>query len=437
MQSIRRFIVLFTLSALTLVIFSASLQGYRSSMNTASSLIDNELRNMAALLQAIPPQQVPSSLVTHDLSVQVWRDGQLVVKASNSPSIAIGVFENGFSERNFSGARWRVYSQKTDDQEGWIMVAHPIAERFALTESLILAAITPLILSIPIVALLIYGSVSFGLGPLRELSQRLKQRDAKDLSPITLAKVPSELQAVVGTLNSLFARLDSAFEREKQFSANAAHELRTPLSVMKINLHNLAAASQQADQAMIARLQSDTDRMVQVVNQLLLLSRTSPELFMEQLGDIDPYDIAQQVISDLYPSIDDKQQQVALEGAYRPLKGTRFSFYTLLHNLLGNAIKYSPAHASIQVTLLVQNDALRLMVEDSGPGVPEDKRQQILQRFYRLHSDKHPEKEGAGLGLAIVMQIVSLYHARLSLQQSSLGGLAVIVDFPLSTVARP
>ena len=168
-----------------------------------------------------------------------------------------------------------------------------------------------------------------------------------------------------------------------------------------------------------------------MVNQILLLSRTSPELFHLQLGRVDVFEVAQKVITDLYSKIESRQQEISLEGDSVVLQSTEFTLYTLLQNLIGNAIAYSPDQAVIQVAVQRKGTRVELIVEDSGPGVPEEERANVLKRFHRNKTQEQHRSTGSGLGLAIVGQIVMLHHGQIALGKATLGGLKVVVTLPV------
>ena len=168
-----------------------------------------------------------------------------------------------------------------------------------------------------------------------------------------------------------------------------------------------------------------------MVNQILLLSRTSPEMFHTQLSQVDAFVVAQNVIADLYSKIASKQQEISLEGDSAVLMSTEFTLYTLLQNLIANASAYSPQGAAIQVTVLMKDEQVCLIVEDSGPGIAPHERSQVLKRFYRDQKDEKYKSTGSGLGLAIVGQIVTLHHGSIALGDAALGGLSVTVSLPL------
>ena len=428
MHSIRRTITLVLISSLILVIFSAAIHGYRAALSMSSRFMDQELTTLLYSVALSNGQQV-EDLGSSELVYQIWRNDKLITDSPNQPDKPLTLGADGFSEQNFDGRRWRVYKQTLTDGTT-VIVGQPLQSRVGLTDALTVSVIMPFIYAVPILALIVFMSVSLGLKPLKLLSSKLSNRQGKDLSPVSLPQVPTEMQPVMDTLNTMLLRLNEAFEREQQFASNAAHELRTPLSVMKINLHNLA--KERRDEAgKLQAIQQDTDRMIHVVNQILLLSRTSPEMFHTQLSQVDAFVVAQNVIADLYSKIESKQQEISLEGDSALLMSTEFTLYTLLQNLLANASAYSPQGAAIQVSVLVKDQQVCLVVEDSGPGIAPHERSQVLKRFYRDQKDEKYKSTGSGLGLAIVGQIVTLHHGSIALGDASLGGLSVTVSLPL------
>lgn len=398
-------------------------------MSVSAELMDNELKSVLyalSLSEGLPPNK----LTSNNLAFQIWRDNTLVSHSGITENLPALTKDNGFSDRNFNGQRWRVYKQ-TVNSKLIIIVAQPLNNRVLLTESLTVAAIMPFIYAVPLLALVIFLVVTKGLSPLKTLSTKLAGRKGKDLSPVALASTPTELQPVMDTLNTMFSRLNDAFEREQQFASNAAHELRTPLSVMKINLHNLAT-SMEGEREGLERIQKDADRMIHVVNQILLLSRTSPELFKMQLGRVDVIAVAQKVITDIYTKIEEKQQEISLQGDDVFLMSTEFTLYTLLQNLIANASSYSPNEALIQVAIAKHEGNIVIQVDDSGPGIAPEERENVLKRFYRDQKEDKHKSTGSGLGLAIVGQVVTMHKGTVSLGTSPLGGLRVQVTLPHS-----
>ncbi|WP_342805733.1 ATP-binding protein [Alteromonas sp. M12] len=428
MDSIRKYLTLLLISAIALISFIAALQGYRSGMQMSSVLFDAELKTLAQSITNLPNQindTIPAS--NEDLAIQSWSASNLVLRTSNVPLTPIAPFEIGYSDQNFNAQRWRVYASFNQQTFTWVFVAQPLKTRFELTEEMMISAMTPFFVAIPVLALAIFLLVTYGLAPLRELTSQLSTRRENDFSAIELSRTPEELLPTVNTLNSLLTRLNSAFEREKQFASHAAHELRTPLSVLKINLHNLQQ-SQCSDYEDIKHLQQDTDRMIHVVNQILLLSRTNPEIISANFDTFDPYKIAQKVISDIYVNIDKKNQNIELNGESCEFRGNEFALYTLLQNLISNANKYTPENSDIRINLSLDDKCLHINVDDSGAGIPEHEQAKSTLRFYRGQNHQKSKIEGSGLGLSIVEQIVAMHNGKLTLGKSDLGGLSVLVE---------
>jgi two-component system sensor histidine kinase QseC len=433
-MSIRRYLILILLSLITLVSFAAAIKGYRSSMQKASAVFDEQLMSISHTLTTLQPhKQTQPTPAKNNLAFQIWQNTALQIRSENSPNTAIGGFIPGFAEHNFAGQRWRTYSQEFKPSQRWIIVAQPLSRRFELAEEVILAAVTPLIISIPLLALVIFWIISHGLRPLTTLSIALRAKKADDLQPITLHNVPSELAPVLDTLNQLFERLDGAFSREKRFASDAAHELRTPLSVLKINAHNLALelASKQHHSANMAYLNQGVERMSHVVDQILILHRTNPEQYQASFTELDLSALCRTVISSIYPQIASKQQEIELVGQVETLQGDEFALSILLQNLLSNASKYSPEQSHIRLSLSQDPRQTTIVVEDSGPGIAESEYSRVFERFYRIGGDQHNSNViGCGLGLAITRHIADLHQASVSLEKSkALGGLSVTVQF--------
>jgi len=281
-----------------------------------------------------------------------------------------------------------------------------------------------------------------GLKPLTFLTRALKNKKANDLSQLTISPT-KELAPVTATLNELFLRLSLAFEREKQFASDAAHELRTPLSVLKINLHNLQQSfndlilansgnnSTSLQNLPFAELEQSVERMAHVVDQILTLNRTNPEQMFAENTALNLQALLQESISELYPDIASRGHNIELNSELLSISGNRFAIGILMKNLIANAAKYTPDNGKILVSCLQDANNIILRVEDSGPGIAPTEYSRVFDRFYRVGGDSHNSKVlGCGLGLAIVKHIVELHQADISLSTSkTLSGLCVEVRF--------
>ena len=446
---IRRYLVLMLLSIITLVIFVSAIQGYKASMRKAESVFDNELVSLAQVITAV---KLPKGVITHpatsNFSYQIVFDNQVVTRSDNAPNTLINTLNNGFKEANFLGQRWRTYTDNITDNSAtnaWVIIAQPLKQRFDLAEDIILSAVTPIILVMPLLALIISLAVRQGLKPLTFLTRALKNKKANDLSPLTVSS-STELAPVIETLNELFLRLSLSFEREKQFASDAAHELRTPLSVLKINVYNLKQSFNDvilvnSDKNLTTpsvlpfqQLEQSVERMAHVVDQILTLNRTNPEQILAESAVLNLQELLQECISDLYPYIASRGHEIELNSTPLNILGNRFAIGILLKNLLANAAKYTPDNGKILVSCVQEKNKLILRVEDSGPGIAPAEHARVFDRFYRVGGDSHNSKViGCGLGLSIVKHIVELHQANISLSLSkALFGLCVKIVFSMA-----
>lgn len=440
MSSIRRFLVIVLLATITLVNFLAALHGYRTSMAEAERLFDRQLEDIASVLSASAESLVIASNIRGNagsIAFQIWHADQPL---DGSPALLqeqLAPLKSGYHDVNFNGYRWRAYVRFEPDASRWLIVAQRMDVRFQLAESIIIESVLPVILGLPVEGLLIWLIVGRGLRPLRQLATEMAIKRSNDLSPLSESERPQELDVLTDSINALLCRLDAAFEREKRFAADAAHELRTPLSVLKVQLHNLLRDAA-ADDTQLRSLQAAVDRMGHSVEQVLMLYRMTPDQFTAKFVQLDLSGLTRQAIADLYPQIEARKQQIELVGEQAFMPGDVFAIHTLVTNLLDNASKYSGKGGEIRVHVSSSTDQVILRVEDSGPGIPAAERARVFERFYRVGGDRHKSGvTGSGLGLAIVRHIAEMHHAVIELADSGLGaGLAVIVRFPVASLTE-
>jgi two-component system sensor histidine kinase QseC len=434
-KSIRFYLVVALLSTVALGNFVAAVYGYRSSMIQAQALLDMQLADAATLINTMQPRSVPVvEQPSSRLAFQIWTEnGRLVQRSSNSGETPITELEDGFRDENFEGYRWRTLSRFDDRQRRWILVAERIDIRTQLADDLILRAVVPMVVSLPIIALIVWLVVGNGLSLIKRLAQELRGKRADDLSRLTTSDPPVELAPVVDAINDLLKRLNDSVLRERRFSADAAHELRTPLSAIKVHVHNLRNEfPEHADE--LAILDRDLGRLSHLIEQIMLLYRVTPEHYKANMQKIDLHALAQELIGDLYAEIDKKQQTISLAGTSQVISGDQDSLVILLSNLILNASKYSPEGASIRVFVDHTELGICLGVEDTGPGIPLAEISRVFDRFYRVGGDRHDSKaDGCGLGLAIVKHIADLHHANIILENNAdTPGLTVNVIFPVN-----
>ena len=443
MKSIRTYLLLALLAIITLVTFVSLLKGYNASIKEAHEIFDSRLKNMAEIIATVNHDTRHQVAAKHQYSpsmfVQIWNDDfELITRSDNAPSkllSGLGSTEQ-FKDINFSSYRWRTFTLRDDLLKRWIITAERSDIRYSLAEDVVLASIVPIVLAIPFAALIIWVAIGFGLKPLKALSTQLSYKKAEDLSSVELKNKPEELSQLVLTINDLLYRLDTAFRREQQFSADAAHELRTPISLLKVQLHNLQADN--SHQLDLKPLAQGIDRMGQVIEQILSFYRHSPDQASQTKESVDLYLLTQQFIANNYAQFANKSQQISLLGKTGDMiDGNKFALETLVQNLVSNASKYTPKSGEISVDIRSVSGQLLFSVEDSGPGIPEGLRSRALERFYRVNGDQHDSGiVGCGLGLAIVKQLCVLHQAEIELGKSdTLGGLKVLIRFPTRNVS--
>jgi two-component system OmpR family sensor kinase len=251
------------------------------------------------------------------------------------------------------------------------------------------------------------------------------------------AGVPQEVSLLVAELNLLLTRMGSALQSQRNFVADAAHELRSPLTALKLQLQTLTRAKDDMARAQaVARLQGGVDRASRLVEQLLVLARQDPMSVPASDTVVDLQACIEYAAADVAPLAASKNVEIRLEAAVRTaVEGDAEALRMMTRNLLDNAVRYTPADGSVAVAIASAEGKARLTVEDSGPGISEENRTRVFDRFYRVPGTS---AGGSGLGLAIVKAIVDRHQGSVELGRSALGGLKIEVDLPLhDIVSKP
>ncbi|CCQ09247.1 sensor histidine kinase [Pseudoalteromonas luteoviolacea B = ATCC 29581] len=415
-------LTLIIISSFVLTLFLALLKGYETSYVTAEKQLDEQLYQLGEVLMHVPLAKWPeqSQLYSKRWSAQTEQFSADIFKAvpfETYPDV-------GAYTANLANKRLRIVVMKRDDDTLWL--AQPVERRFELIESLIVSAMTPLVMITPMLALAIAWYIRRSLRPLTLLSKELQLRKANDFSQLSTISTDAEVAPVIERMNQLLTKVEAAYLRERYFASDAAHELKTPISSLKIHLHNLAEGQSES----ILALEQGVAQLNHIVEQMLTLARTEPESWHAQFKPIDILSFTQNLVSDLYEKIESKGQTIELDGKECVIFGCEFTLKTLLGNLLSNAIKYTPKGGVLALTLVEADRKVGWQLDDSGPGMTEEQIARVFDRFYRVGGDKHPSGEkGAGLGMAIVQQVVAIYDASIDLSRSHLGGLRVTVWF--------
>lgn len=335
----------------------------------------------------------------------------------------------GFRDAELNQHHWRLFLLHDRADDLWILVGERVDVRGELAAKIALRSLVPDLLGLPLVALLVWLAVGWGLSPLARMVRLLKSRAPDSLSPLVVGQVPIELEAMVASINRLMAQANELLARERRFLAYAAHELRTPLTVLRIQAHNAAHAPDAGDRgAALKQLDSSVLRATRVVEQLLTLARLEPGAAELDLQPISLLVQVREQLAELTPLALGRQQELTLEApaeANWQLLADAHCLDVLLQNLVSNAVQHTPVGGQVVVCLQAEPDALTLCVQDSGPGVLPEQRERVFEPFFR-----QGPAQGAGLGLAIVARIVELHAARITLDTSPQGGLQVCVRWP-------
>lgn len=443
-RSLRMRLLVFLLAA---IVLAGAVQGalaYRGALEEADALFDYHMQQTALALrsglpvdaQGLGPGANPED-ENHEFIVQVWTNEGLRIFESAVGAALPQIAVLGFTNVQARGGTYRVFSMQTRAQV--IQVAQNMAARRDMARSLALRTLAPLAIMAPLLVLAVWWGVSRSLAPVERVRRQLAQRQADDLSPVSDAQLPDEVQPLVSELNLLFERVRHAFEAQQHFVADAAHELRSPLAALRLQLQGLQRASDDAARAAAAqRLSAGIDRSTRLVEQLLALARQ--EAAATPAEPVDLRAIVQLALADVAPAAQARGMDVGLfdddAGTGKVpviVRGSAEAMRMLVRNLLDNAIKYTPPGGRVDAQVRVENGRALLMVEDSGPGIAEDDRERALQRFVRVTGHGAagaPAALGSGLGLAIVQAVARSHGASVALESSQrLGGLRVVVQW--------
>lgn len=362
------------------------------------------------------------------LVFRVWStSGGLLMQSAAAPMIDPPA-ESGYGAELFDDHDWRTFALVDDTLRVWVAERDDV--RGETVDHIVFQQLAPGVLVLPLIAVLVWMVVGRGLSPLKRVAAEVAQRSPAQLAPLTIDKVPEEIRPLTDALNSLFARLRQAFERERRFTADAAHELRTPLAAIKTQAQvALAETDPEARRRALENIVRGSDRASRLETQLLTLARLDPDAQRPvTLARIDVVEVAREVVADATPIALEKDVELALEGtpsAIAPADPELLS--VLLRNLVENGVRYTRAGSEVVVTIGVEQSAVRVAVDDAGPGIPETERARVFERFYRMLGTG---VSGSGLGLSIVQRIADLHRATVTLGESPQGGLRVELRLP-------
>ena len=442
MQSLRRRLLRAVLLAALLSFTLSGVLTYREAQHEAEEMMDGHLAQSARLLLALVRDNEShlSDLATRlatvrsdqrnlyepPLEFQIGRaDGSLLLRSERAPRASLSA-SPGYSIIDHEGRPWRILDLKSASGDYQVQVGQAIELRDRAALEVAGQSVLPVVLISPLLLLLIYFSIRRGMKPLDDLATDVASRSPENLMPLASRHAPREVQPLVAALNRLLYRLRDTLDAERRFTADAAHELRTPLAVVKVQAQ-VAQRSVDDDDRGHALMQvvAGTDRATRVLEQLLRLARLDPLAGLPHPATIDLAELARQVVADAGPAA--KERNLRLQATSVCVRGDAELLQILLRNLLDNALRYTPAGAAITVFAGLQASEVRLGVADDGPGVAPDDLPRLVERFYR---GREASAEGSGLGLAIAQRIAELHGAHFEVGNLPGGGFVAHLRWP-------
>ena len=439
MTSLRRKLLVALLAAVVLVTLLGVLATYEVAREQLDDVFDYHLRQVALALsdRALARAAARRAGPEMDFSIQIFGEGGVRLYLSRPEAPLPPVSELGYSTVDGPGGRWRVYA--TDAGGQVIQVGQPLKVRGDLAFQAATRTLLPLVVLLPLLALLVWRIVGSGLSPLHRLARAVAARTPAALEPFQEDGVPLEALPLVRSLNALLSRLGAALSAQRDFVADAAHELRTPLAALRLQLQLAERAPDGAARAQaLSDLGAGLERETRLVQQLLTLAQLDPGA-----GPLPPpapvglAGLVRQAVADHAVLAEAKGVDLGasrLEDSAR-VAGDAGSLRTLLANLLDNAVRYTPRGGRVDVSAGVdEGGAPYLEVQDSGAGIPQAERSRVFDRFYRVPG---AGGEGSGLGLSIVAAIAERHGGEVALQDTPGGGLTARVRFSTSTAVVP
>ena len=409
---------------------------YRTARAETEALFDAQMQRIAlslsgslgagALGDDAPAADTPAA---REMIIQIWRaDGVMLYRSPQGrllpPQTVIG-----FSDTVAGGEPYRIYALRTATQV--VQVAQQTEARGRMAGQLALRAVLPVALLAPVLMLIVWWVVGRAIGPIERVRRQVAARRPDDLAPLPTAGLPAEVRPLVGEMNGLLTRLSDAWDALTHFTADAAHELRSPLAALRLQAQSLQRAPDDATRAIATeRLLAGIDRATRLVEQLLALARQEGAGEGAELVSLDLTALARNALADAEPEAARHAIALTLDAptAHVVLRADEAALAVLLRNLLGNALRHTPPGGQVRVGVREEASVIDLTVEDSGPGIAPDERARVLDRFYRVPGTPG---HGSGLGLAIVRAIAERHGAALTLDASpTLGGLRVMLRWP-------
>jgi two-component system, OmpR family, sensor histidine kinase TctE len=338
-------------------------------------------------------------------------------------------FKNAvWNDKNF---RVATHCTSIDKVEFHVTVMETTLRRTSALQNFLTTTLGPNLIFTVLALLCVWYTVRIGLAPLKSLEQQLSQKNQNDLSLLLIDGYPPEIKPILSKLNELLAHLDKSHTNQRRFLADAAHQLRTPLTCLQTNMEIFIA--QQSENFSSTRLQNafaSIERMSHLVSKLLAFARAEDVFQKAEKHSLDLSTVVEEVSSELFDFALEKSIEISFELSHVFVTGIEWMLQEVVVNLIDNAIRYTPAQGQIHINCDQQNGVVFLEVRDSGPGIKESYRELVLERFFRIPGT---QSEGCGLGLSVVNQICKQHDAQLTFEHNIPSGLIARIEFPSIT----
>lgn len=439
MNSLRGRLFVILVAATTLVWLCGFLWIYAGSKARLERVLDARLQEAARMVSSLVSQGGPTVLSSdrwpaaaveyeRQLSCQIWSlDGQLLARSGSAPDIVPAAGGEGFADRDMDGETWRFYVIENPAKGVRVMVGDRLGLRDQLVANLASGLLLPALVIIPALGPLLWASLRSGLRPLSDLADELRARDAEDMRPVSTRQAPDEVAPLTAALNALFLKVEAARRHEREVTALAAHELRTPLAGLKLQAQvAMAAEDAGVRNAALTQLVVAIDRTARLVRQLLVLARFDAGMAPKLSDGVSVGGVLAEVLAALGPVPDglhiivDPELERLVGHSNHELLGLA------LRNVLENALQHSPPGGTVRWRFDAARSAV--ILEDEGPGIPEMELPQVRRRFFQ---GTRRSVAGCGLGLSIVDRALATLGTEFLLENRvDRSGLRVVIPLP-------
>jgi signal transduction histidine kinase len=432
-MSVRRRLLIGLVALVLIVDGLAGLLTYRRALQSTAALLDYQLQQMALSLRdqgSAVPDFSTLKQGQSEFAIQIWNKDGAPIYASKPEVPLAHEGLDGYADLSINRDAWRAFALQTPRRIIVVAQARRVREQWA--RSVALRAIGPLLLLMPLLAIAVWAIVVRTLEPIKRVADEVGQRDVNSLAPLPSQDLPEEIAPLVLQVNRLLDRLSAAFKVQRSFIADAAHELRSPLTALSVHLQLFMGARTESQRTeSLNKLRAAMQRANSVVQQLLTLARNEPGGASAAFVDLALDRVVREAASECVTLARARETTLSVEADEGlQVNGDAESLRILARNLIDNAIRYTPAGGKVLARVIRDGSVARVEVDDSGPGLTENERERVFDRFYRGQGSS---ESGSGLGLAIVRTIASRHAGQVVLGKSPMGGVRATVTLPIAS----